>query len=284
MHTSSVFLQSRVILEDASFGGRVVIPGELALGVQLRVSTILLFRAIMRRYPDEFFDAQPESQMGNLKPHVISLLFRSLTSESSEVVEASASALHDALLLVAVDKEEDRDEEGKSKHRLPKDLIQTCIRPILLHLRDHSKLTIPMLRGLSRLLSLLQSWFNKTLGEKLLDHLHKFTDAEKIISLQVFKPGEEPLVAAAVMDIFSLLPQASGFVEALVKTTIRLEAVLPRYPPCQSASPYREPLARYLNRHPQSEYLAISCLNVFLISRTKPTIFSSHVRRGWILS
>lgn len=67
--------------------------------------------------------------------------------------------------------------------------------------------------------------------------------------LQVFNPGEEPLIAAAVMDLFALLPQASHFVESLVKQTIRLESALPKYKPCRSNSPFRDPLAKYLNRH-----------------------------------
>jgi len=99
------------------------------------------------------------------------------------------------------------------------------------------------------LLGLLSSWFNRTLGEKLLEHLHRFTEPDKIIALQIWKPGDEPLIAAAVMDLFSVLPQASHFVEMLVKHTIRLESVLPRFKPCQNISPFRGPLARYLNRH-----------------------------------
>ena len=71
--------------------------------------------------------------------------------------------------------------------------------------------------------------------------------------LQVFNPGDEPLIAAAVMDLFALLPQASHFVESLVKQTIRLESALPKYKPCRSASPFRDPLAKYLNRHYASE-------------------------------
>ena len=37
-----------------------------------------------------------------------------------------------------------------------------------------------------------------------------------------------------------------------MKHTIRLEAVLPRYKPCHDNSPFRGPLARYLNRHSAS--------------------------------
>jgi len=82
-------------------------------------------------------------------------------------------------------------------------------------LRDYTRLSIPLLQGLSRLLSLLSSWFNRTLGEKLLEHLQKWLDPNKIISQKIWKEGEEPLVAAAIVDIFALLPHASHFVESL---------------------------------------------------------------------
>ncbi len=180
---------------------------------------------------------------------VVSLLFRSLISEPAEAVAASASALHHALILG-----KEKDAGSSSGHRLSKELIQSCIRPILLNLREHTKLSLHLLRGLSHLLVLLSSWFNKTLGEKLIEHLNRFGEPDKIMQLQVFKPGEEPLIAAAVLDLFSLLPQASQFVESLVKQTVRLEMALPRYKPCLSASPFREPLAKYLNRHYASKF------------------------------
>lgn len=139
----------------------------------------------------------------------------------------------------------------KPQSRLPKELLQTCIRPVLLNLREYTRLSVPLLQGLARLLSLLSSWFNTTLGEKLLEHLQKWADPERIISTRLWVAGEESLVAAAIIDLFSLLPQASHFVERLVKTTIKLEISLPAYKPKQMASPYRRPLAKYLNRHPQ---------------------------------
>ena len=95
----------------------------------MRVATVYLFRSLIRQFPDQFFDAEPSSQVGNLRPHVVSLLFRSLTAEPPEVVDAAESALHDALLLGASEKEDTNSEEPqKSSHRLPKELIQTCIR------------------------------------------------------------------------------------------------------------------------------------------------------------
>lgn len=215
---------------------------------------------------------------GNIRPHVISLLFRSLISVPPEAVIAAHLTLRDVLTLSKSSTESTAD--GKPQSRLPKELLQTCIRPVLLNLRDYTRLTVPLLRGLARLLSLLSSWFNTTLGEKLLEHLQKWTNPERIISRELWAEGEEPTVAAAILDLFALLPQASHFVERLVKVTIQLEVALPAYKPRQMGSPYRQPLARYLNRHCQ---YAVA----FFFQRLRTPVYSelfqvcdSNVSRG----
>jgi len=172
-----------------------------------------------------------------------------------KAVTTAHEALRQVLALSIVAKEPKEEsmekEKDRSQSRLPKELLQTCIRPVLLNLREYTRLSVPLLRGLSMLLSLLSSWFNKTLGEKLLDHLQKWTDPSLIKSHKIWIPGEEPQVAAAIIDLFSLLPHASHFVEPLVKTTIKLEAYLPGFNAHCVGSPYRKPLARYLNKHCQ---------------------------------
>ena len=165
-------------------------------------------------------------------------------------VHAAYEALRDVLSLCLVVKE---DVGGtKSQSRLPKELVQTCIRPVLFNLRDHARLTIPLLRGLARLLSLLSNWFNKTLGEKLLEHLQKWAEPDRIIARKIWRQGDEPKVAASIMDLFVLLPHGSQFVEPLVKIAIKLEAALPRFKCRLVSSPYRRPLAKYLNKHSQN--------------------------------
>jgi hypothetical protein len=74
-HASSIFLRKAMILEDGSFDGRILIPQELPLGIQLRVSTLLLFRALIRGFADEFYDADPQSKIGNIRPHVSDEVF-----------------------------------------------------------------------------------------------------------------------------------------------------------------------------------------------------------------
>lgn len=153
------------------------------------------------------------------------------------------------MLTLSVVTTEGDDGSKSSKSRLRKELLQTCIRPVLLNLRDYTRLSTHLVLGLSQLLSLLSSWFNKTLGEKLLDHLQKWTDPNRIRAQKIWREGEEPEVAASIVGLFHLLPHASHFVEALVKTTIKLEACLPAYKSQSFFSPYRKPLALYLNKY-----------------------------------
>lgn len=273
-HASAIFFRRESILEME--GVKFVLPEELPHGVQLRVSSISLLHSIISVHPNTFFDAETSTPIGNtcllsvvayivnrpnsyiffkilagnIRPHVISLLFRSLVSSPLTAVVTAHEALREVLTLSVAPSSEGQ-EKSRSQSRLPKELLQTCIRPVLLNLREYTRLSVPLLRGLSRLLSLLSSWFNKTLGEKLLDHLQKWTDPALIKSHKIWSPGEEPSVAAAIIDLFSLLPHASQFVEPLVKTTIKLEAYLPGFNAHCVSSPYRKPLARYLNKHCQ---------------------------------
>jgi transformation/transcription domain-associated protein len=230
-------------------GKKFVLPQEIPPGVQLRVSSISLIHSVVSGGSDLFFDADPKSSIGNIRPHMISLLFRSLVSAPSESVIASHDALRDVLSLSA--KSSGQGDPPKAHSRLPKELLQTCIRPVLLNLRDYTRLSIPLLRGLSKLLSLLSTWFNKTLGEKLLDHLLKWTEPQRITKLRVWSESEEPMIAATIVEVFWLLPQASKFVEPLVGTCLKIEALLSEYKMRRTQSPFRMPLVRFLNKYLQ---------------------------------
>lgn len=80
---------------------------------------------------------------------------------------------------------------------MPKELLQSSLRPILVNLAHTKNLSMPLLQGLARLLELLSSWFNVTLGGKLLEHLKKWLEPEKLaLTQKSWKAGEEPKIAA----------------------------------------------------------------------------------------
>ena len=138
-HTSAIFFADEYTLRPNETGGfQVDVPPDLPNGVQLRVTTLILFRAVVRRHSDIFFDAPSSNAIGNIRPHVISLFFRSLVSDPLQAVAASHLALKDVLALGINSASTDSDSQQKQSlsHRLPKELLQTCIRPVLLNLRD----------------------------------------------------------------------------------------------------------------------------------------------------
>lgn len=90
-----------------------------------------------------------------------------------------------------------------SQQRMPKELLQNSLRPILVNLAHTKNLSMPLLQGLARLLELLSHWFNVTLGGKLLEHLKKWLEPEKLAQSQKsWKAGEEPKIAAGNESIY----------------------------------------------------------------------------------
>ncbi|KAJ8545743.1 hypothetical protein K7X08_018326 [Anisodus acutangulus] len=193
------------------------------------------------------FKTQNQSE---LRSKIISMFFKSLTSRNSEIVAVAKEGLRQVI----------------QQQRMPKELLQSSLRPILVNLAHTKNLSMPLLQGLARLLELLSNWFNVTLGGKLLEHLRKWLEPEKLAQCQkAWKAGEEPKIAAAIIELFHLLPSAAGkFLDELVTLTIDLEVALP---PGQFYSeinsPYRLPLTKFLNRYPTvavDYFLARLCL------------------------
>lgn len=89
---------------------------------------------------------------------------------------------------------------------MPKELLQNSLRPILVNLANTKNLSMSLLQGLARLLELLANWFNVTLGGKLLEHLKKWLEPEKLAQSQKsWKAGEEPKIAAGNMSNLCLV-------------------------------------------------------------------------------
>lgn len=101
----------------------------------------------------------------------------------------------------------------KDKSGMPKDLLQSCLRPVLKNLTHIQKLSLPLLQGLSRLLYLLSNWFNVTLGDKLFGYLRQWTEPQKLQSLP--DPKVRGYVSFATFGMFWFFPVrvAADFVE-----------------------------------------------------------------------
>lgn len=162
------------------------------------------------------------------------MYFKSLYSTTPEVKEVA----HEGLRMVLT-----------HQARLPKELLQTGLRPILMNLADPKRLSVPGLEGLARLLELLTNYFKVEIGHKLLDHFRIVADPQMLQASSRLPISENEGITKLVRlaNIFHLLPSAANiFLENLVNAIVQTEAQLH----FSSRSPFSEPLAKYLNRYP----------------------------------
>ncbi|KAJ3074848.1 hypothetical protein HDU98_010028 [Podochytrium sp. JEL0797] len=169
----------------------------------------------------------------NTRARIIAVFFKSLYAKTTEVVDVAYQGL--ALVL-------------SQEKKLPKELLQAGLKPILVNLQDYKRLTVSVLDGLARLLELLTSYFKVEIGKKLLDHCRQWAEPSVLSSAsgRPLTEIDEIKVMVAMLNVFHLLPPAANcFMEDLVKTILDLEAGLRR----TISSPFRTPLVKFLNRY-----------------------------------
>lgn len=165
---------------------------------------------------------------------VTGVYFKSLYSSSQEVKDAA----HEGLRMVLT-----------HQSKLPKDLLQTGLRPILMNLADPKRLSVPGLEGLARLLELLTNYFKVEIGSKLLDHFRIVADAQVLQGAARMALGDNEAITKLVRlaNIFHLLPAAANiFLENFINAVVQTEAQMH----FSTNSPFSEPLAKYLDRYP----------------------------------
>ncbi|KAF5390637.1 hypothetical protein D9757_002758 [Collybiopsis confluens] len=194
---------------------------------KLRVACIKLLTASMPM--TDFFQKHPQTRQ-----RVTSVYFKSLYSPSSEVKDVA----HEGLRMVLA-----------HQSRLPKELLQTGLRPILMNLADPKRLSVPGLEGLARLLELLTNYFKVEIGHKLLDHFRVVADPQMLQASSRSPLGENEGITKLVRlaNIFHLLPSAANiFLDNLVNAIVQTEAQMH----FSGQSPFSEPLAKFLDRYP----------------------------------
>lgn len=169
---------------------------------------------------------------------IISIFFKSLYSANPDVIDAANTGLKGVL---------------SQTNKLPKDLLQTGLRPILQNLQNPEKLNVKGLQGLARLLTLLTNYFKVEIGERLLSHLTHIATPTALqkSSFTLIEQHPQMQIVIAVLNIFHLLPPAaSAFMKDTVNKVMELEEALRR----THYSPFREPLMKFMNRYPSETW------------------------------
>ena len=135
-------------------------------------------------------------------------------------------------------------------NKLPRDLLQRGLNPVLASLQTPSELSTHWLGNLARLLKLLTTYFRVEIGRRLLDHISVLAEPATLqqISFTFFEQNPQMKVIEAVINIYHLLPPAAeSFKERLINTVLDLEEKLRR----THQSPFRAPLYKFINRFPK---------------------------------
>lgn len=208
--------------EDQALVGKPTQPNNVVLLNNLRVVCIQLLSTIMM---SEFLASPKQLATRN---RIVSIFFKSLYSKSDEIVSVSKKSLSQVI---------------SSQQKLPKDLLQHGLRPILMNLSDYKRLTISGLEGLGRLLELLTCYFKVEIGRKLLDHLKQWANPAILTS---HSDSNELNIIAAILNVFYLLPGAANlFLTETLDTIISIESTIHR----SESSPLRNPIVPYLVRY-----------------------------------
>ncbi|CZR69557.1 related to the component Tra1 of the SAGA complex [Phialocephala subalpina] len=203
--------------------------------ISLRVACIKMLTTAMGF---EDFQKGPNNAT---RTKIVSVFFKCLYSDSKQTIEAANDALKNVL---------------SQTTKLPKDLLQNGLRPVLANLQDPRRLSTHGLDGLARLLQLLTTYFKVEIGSRLLDHIKVLAEPTTLqkISFVLIEQNEQMKIIAAVFNIFHLLPPAAEhFKERLIETVLDLEEKLRR----TRYSPFRAPLYKFLNRYPNEVWLML---------------------------
>lgn len=210
--------------------------------VSLRVACIKILSTAMEF--DDFMKSTPASQpnqpnqpnqQNKERTRIVATFFKCLYLQQTPIIDAAYDALKTVL---------------SNNNKLPKDLLQSGLRPVLASLQDAKRLSLQGLNNLARLLKLLTSYFKVEIGSRLLDHVKQLAEPNVLqqLSFMFFEQHEMMEVIAAVFNIFHLLPAAAeAYKERVIDTTLELEEKLRR----THHSPFRKPVYKYLNRYSQ---------------------------------
>jgi transformation/transcription domain-associated protein len=134
--------------------------------------------------------------------------------------------------------------------KLPKDLLQQGLRPILVNLADARRLSVSGLEGLARFLELLTNYFKVEIGVKLLDHFKSLAEPAMLqnAAARPYEDNQDIARMVRLVNIFRLLPPtANTFLRDLTEQVSEAEAKLMQSRP----GPFSENLALYFDKYPE---------------------------------
>ncbi|KAF7204723.1 transcript variant X2 [Nothobranchius furzeri] len=170
---------------------------------------------------------------------IIAALFKALNSTNNELQEAGEACMRKFL-------------EGAT---IEVDQIHTHMRPLLMMLGDYRSLTLNVVNRLTSVTRLFPNSFNDKFCDQMMQHLRKWMEVVVI----THKGGQrsdgsvskhfyhQMKICSAIINLFHLIPAAP---QTLVKPLLEVVMKTERAMLIEAGSPFREPLIKFLTRHP----------------------------------
>ncbi|XP_057681922.1 transformation/transcription domain-associated protein isoform X1 [Corythoichthys intestinalis] len=170
---------------------------------------------------------------------IIAALFKALNSTNSELQEAGEACMRKFL-------------EGAT---IEVDQIHTHMRPLLMMLGDYRSLTLNVVNRLTSVTRLFPNSFNDKFCDQMMQHLRKWMEVVVIThkggqrsdGSPALEGSEEMKICSAIINLFHLIPAAP---QTLVKPLLEVVMKTERAMLIEAGSPFREPLIKFLTRHP----------------------------------
>ncbi|XP_062859239.1 transformation/transcription domain-associated protein [Trichomycterus rosablanca] len=163
---------------------------------------------------------------------IIAALFKALNSTNSELQEAGEACMRKFL-------------EGAT---IEVDQIHTHMRPLLMMLGDYRSLTLNVVNRLTSVTRLFPNSFNDKFCDQMMQHLRKWMEVVVLTHKGGQRgDGSEMKICSAIINLFHLIPAAP---QTLVKPLLEVVMKTERAMLIEAGSPFREPLIKFLTRHP----------------------------------
>ncbi|XP_058851892.1 transformation/transcription domain-associated protein isoform X5 [Acipenser ruthenus] len=171
---------------------------------------------------------------------IIAALFKALNSTNNELQEAGEACMRKFL-------------EGAT---IEVDQIHTHMRPLLMMLGDYRSLTLNVVNRLTSVTRLFPNSFNDKFCDQMMQHLRKWMEVvvinhkggQRSDGNPAVEGGvEEMKICSAIINLFHLIPAAP---QTLVKPLLEVVMKTERAMLIEAGSPFREPLIKFLTRHP----------------------------------
>ncbi|CAJ0925872.1 unnamed protein product [Ranitomeya imitator] len=128
------------------------------------------------------------------------------------------------------------------------DQIHTHMRPLLMMLGDYRSLTLNVVNRLTSVTRLFPNSFNDKFCDQMMQHLRKWMEVVVITHKGGQRSeGNEMKICSAIINLFHLIPAAP---QTLVKPLLEVVMKTERAMLIEAGSPFREPLIKFLTRHP----------------------------------